>query len=120
MIKIGKQNSPHFHRAFRHRDLLALRGGRLLHERRDHRRGLEFFFQRTLIVEELLTPAEVIFQHVVKFGARRDAHHALVEFVGRAESFGVPRRDFAKPAAAVLLAFPLFSISCAVRIIGSL
>ena len=49
-------------------------------------------------------PAGVIFQHFVEFGAGGDLDGAFVEFVARAETFGIPRGDLAEHPAAERLA----------------
>ena len=74
------------------------------HEGRDQRRRAEARLQFAVVVEKLLPPADVIFQNLVEFGAGGNLHDAFVEFVARAEPFGIPRRDFAEHPAAVFLA----------------
>jgi len=91
---------PHFHRAFRYGNLFALSRSRFAHEGRDHRRLLKTGKQFAVLVEKLTAPADVMSQDVVEFRARGDLHDAFVEFVARAESPGIPRRDLAEHPAA--------------------
>src|SRR5258705_395332 len=83
------------------RNLLPLRGSRLLHEGGDERRRREAGLQLALFVEKLFAPAPVTREDFAKSGAARNLNYPLVEFVHRSESFGVPGRDLAEHPAAV-------------------
>src|SRR5260221_3584376 len=99
-------NSPHLDRAFGHRDVFALRrsGFWFAHEGRDHRRRLKAGKQFAVLVEKLLPPADVVFQHIVELGLGGNLHDLLVEFMHGAEAFGIPRRHLAEHPAAEVFA----------------
>src|SRR5262249_22043121 len=87
-----------------HRNLLSPRSVWPLHERRYHRRWTETAQQFARVVQELSTPAQVVFQDVVKLGFRGNLYDSFVEFVGRPKSFCIPGRNLAEHSAAMFLA----------------
>ena len=84
--------------------MLALGDAGFLHEGGNEWEGLEFGHQFAGVVEELLAPAEVVFEDVVELGAGGDLDGLAVEFGGGAEALGIPGRNFAEHAAAELFA----------------
>ena len=97
---------PNLHWPFRHGNVFACcrSGFRCAHEGCDQRRRAEAWLQFTVAVEKLLPPADVIFQNLVESSPGGNLHDAFVEFVARAESLGVPRRNLSEHPAAVFLA----------------
>src|SRR5947207_5352080 len=91
-----RSTSPNFHRAFRHRNPLALRDALARAERGGQRRRLVLRFELALVVEELLSPLDVVGQYRAKLRSRGDRHDALVKNVCRTESLRIPRRHLAE------------------------
>lgn len=103
--------SPDFHGSFGHGNVLTLRNRRVtrfLHERCDHRGGLELFLELAGFIEELLAPLAVLVQDLMKLGCGGNMHDAFVEHARGTEAFGIPRRDFAEHAAGEIFAKDLY------------
>src|SRR5712691_6769879 len=100
----ARSSSPDLDRTFGDWDCLAPRHAWFLHERSDQGRRTIARLKPAVLVKKLTPPTEKIFQDFVELRAARNQHHAPVEFVGRAESFRIPRRRLAKHPAAELLA----------------
>src|SRR5208337_3162854 len=88
-------------RTFWNRDVLAAGRAGYLHERGDQRLRAELSLQAAIRVQELFPPAQVVLPEGLEFGARANPHDVLVELIGWAKAFGVPRRNLAEHAAPV-------------------
>src|SRR5947199_8351 len=97
------QALPDFNGAFRHRDGSALSGSGL-HERGCQRWRFEAGFEFSVLIQKLLTPLNVVFEHGLKFRSGGDLDNPFVELVGGPKSFRVPWSDFAEHAATMFLA----------------
>ena len=75
-----------------------------MHEGGDHRCELKTREKFDVAPEKLRAPLFVVGQDFVELSFAREADDLFVELVGGAESFGIPRRDFAKHPAAMFFA----------------